>query len=84
MVGAEHCHDLGREHRRWAAADAEQQPRLRKVVETTAIRAGIPMPRVGVTDDPAPNAFAASLSPKNAVIGVTTGALDLLGAGGEL
>lgn len=62
----------------WAAADAEQQPRLHKVVETTAIRAGIPMPRVGVIDDPAPNAFAASLSPKNAVIGVTTGALDLL------
>lgn len=62
----------------WAAADAEQQPRLHQVVETTAIRAGIPMPRVGVIDDPAPNAFAASLSPKNAVIGVTTGALDLL------
>ena len=33
------------------------------------------MPKVGVIDDPAPNAFAASLSPKNAVIGVTTGAL---------
>ncbi|MFN4002636.1 M48 family metallopeptidase [Microcella sp.] len=62
----------------WAATDAEQQPRLHRVVETTAIRAGIPMPKVGVIDDPAPNAFAASLSPKNAVIGVTTGALDLL------
>ncbi len=62
----------------WAAADAEQQPRLHRVVETTAIRAGIPMPKVGVIDDPAPNAFAASMSPKNAVIGVTTGALDLL------
>ena len=33
------------------------------------------MPKVGVIDDPAPTAFAASLSPKNAVIGVTTGAL---------
>ena len=33
------------------------------------------MPKVGVIDDPAPNAFAASLSPKNAVIGVTIGAL---------
>jgi len=62
----------------WAVADAEQQPRLHSVVETTAIRAGIPMPRVGVIDDPAPNAFAASMSPKNAVIGVTNGALDLL------
>ena len=62
----------------WAATDAHQHPRLHRVVETTAIRAGIPMPRVGVIDDPAPNAFAASLSPKNAVIGVTTGALDLL------
>ena len=36
------------------------------------------MPKVGVIDDPAPNAFAASLSPKNAVIGVTTGALNRL------
>lgn len=62
----------------WAATDAEQQPRLHRVVETTAIRAGIPMPKIGVIDDPAPNAFAASLSPKNAVIGVTTGALELL------
>ncbi|MCY7412843.1 MAG: M48 family metallopeptidase [Salinibacterium sp.] len=62
----------------WAVTDAEQQPRLHRVVETTAIRAGIPMPRIGVIDDPAPNAFAASLSPKNAVIGVTTGALELL------
>jgi len=62
----------------WAVTDAEQQPRLHTVVATTAIRAGIPMPRVGVIDDPAPNAFAASMSPKNAVIGVTSGALDLL------
>ena len=33
------------------------------------------MPKVGVFDDPAPTASAASLSPKNAIIGVTTGAL---------
>ncbi|MDX2026891.1 MAG: protease, partial [Microcella sp.] len=43
----------------WAAVDAEQHPRLHRVVETTALRAGIPMPKVGVIDDPAPNAFAA-------------------------
>lgn len=61
----------------WSQAQAEQHERLLQVVETTAIRAGIPLPRVGVIDDPAPNAFAASLSPKNAVIGVTTGALEL-------
>lgn len=61
----------------WSQAQAEQHERLLRVVETTAIRAGIPLPRVGVIDDPAPNAFAASLSPRNAVIGVTTGAVEL-------
>lgn len=54
------------------------EPRLWRVVETTAIRAGIPMPRVGVIAEDAPNAFAASLTPREAVVGVTRGALELL------
>ena len=32
----------------WAAVDAEQHPRLHRVVETTALRAGIPMPKVAI------------------------------------
>lgn len=62
----------------WVAAGPDAEPRLHRIVETTAIRAGIPMPQVGVIEDAAPNAFAASLRPDKAVIGVTRGALDLL------
>ncbi|KQV24829.1 M48 family metalloprotease [Yonghaparkia sp. Root332] len=56
----------------------EEERRLHRIVETTAIRAGIPMPRIGVIDEDAPNAFAASLKPDDAVLAVTRGALELL------
>jgi len=56
----------------------EEERRLHRIVETTAIRAGIPMPRIGVIDEDAPNAFAASLRPGDAVLAVTRGALELL------
>lgn len=62
----------------WVATTQDAEPRLHRIVETTAIRAGIPVPQVGVIEDAAPNAFAASLRPEKAVIGVTRGALDLL------
>lgn len=62
----------------WVAVGPDAEPRLHRIVETTAIRAGIPLPQVGVIEDAAPNAFAASLRPDKAVIGVTRGALDLL------
>ncbi len=62
----------------WVETTPDAEPRLHRIVETTAIRAGIPMPQVGVIEDAAPNAFAASLRPDKAVIGVTRGALDLL------
>lgn len=62
----------------WVETTPDAEPRLWRTVETTAIRAGIPMPQVGVIEDAAPNAFAASLRPEKALIGVTRGALDLL------
>lgn len=62
----------------WVATGPDAEPRLHRIVETTAIRAGIPMPQVGVIEDAAPNAFAASLRPDKGAIGVTRGALDLL------
>ncbi|GAA1702120.1 hypothetical protein GCM10009792_22990 [Microcella alkalica] len=50
---------------------AEEERCLHRIVETTAIRAGIPTPRIGVIDEDAPNAFAASLKPGDAVLAVT-------------
>ena len=56
---------------------AEQ--RLLNVVEELAIAAGCPVPQVYVLEgEPAINAFAAGLTPGDAVIGVTRGALEHL------
>ena len=48
------------------------------VVENLSLAAGLPMPKVCVIDDPAPNALATGRDPKHAVIAVTTGLLDIL------
>jgi heat shock protein HtpX len=48
-------------------------PQLYNVVEEMAIAAGVPMPRVYLIHDPAPNAFATGRDPKHAAITVTTG-----------
>jgi heat shock protein HtpX len=48
-------------------------PELFNVVEEMSIAAGIPMPRVYVIDDPAPNAFATGRDPQHAVVCITTG-----------
>lgn len=48
------------------------------VVEEMAIAAGTPVPPVYLLDDEGVNAFAAGNSPRDAVIGVTRGAIELL------
>lgn len=47
-------------------------------VENISIAAGLPMPRLYVIDDPAPNAFATGRDPKHAVVAATTGLLSRL------
>lgn len=47
-------------------------------VENLAITAGLPMPRVYVIQDSAPNAFATGRNAKYAVVAVTTGLLEIL------
>jgi heat shock protein HtpX len=55
-----------------------QAPQLLNVVREIAIAANIPMPKVYVIDDTAPNAFATGRDPQHASIAVTTGLLDKL------
>ena len=52
--------------------------RLYRIVENLAITNGMPTPRVYIIDDPAPNAFATGRNPKHAIVGVTTGILDVM------
>ncbi len=47
-------------------------------VENLSITAGLPMPKVYVIDDPAPNAFATGRNKNHAVIAVTIGLLERL------
>lgn len=55
-----------------------ENPELYRVVENLAITAGIPMPRLYLINDPAPNAFATGRDPKHAVVAVTSGLLERL------
>ena len=53
-------------------------PQLFNVVEEMAIAASLPMPRVYIINDPAPNAFATGRSPETASVAVTAGLLGRL------
>lgn len=53
-------------------------PRLYRIVENLAITDGLPMPKVCIIDDPAPNAFATGRDPQHAVVCATTGLLELM------
>jgi heat shock protein HtpX len=58
--------------------DEVSAPQLTNVVREMSIAANIPMPKVYVIDDSAPNAFATGRDPKHASVAVTTGLLDKL------
>ena len=51
---------------------------LWNVLENLSITSGLPMPKLYVIDDPAPNAFATGRSPKHSAVAVTTGLLKIL------
>lgn len=52
--------------------------RLFRIVENLSIAAGVPMPKVYIMEDSAPNAFATGRDPKHAVVCATTGLMDKL------
>ena len=53
-------------------------PRLYRIVENLAITEGMPMPKVYIINDPAPNAFATGRDPEHAVVAATSGLLELM------
>jgi len=58
----------------------DEAPILHDIVEELSYRANIPKPRVYITDDPSPNAFATGRDPEHAAVAVTSGILRLLNA----
>lgn len=54
------------------------EPRLYRIVENLSITEGMPMPKVYLIDDPAPNAFATGRDPKHAHVAASTGILQLM------
>ena len=53
-------------------------PRLWRIVENISISEGMPMPKVYLIKDEAPNAFASGRDPKHAVVAATTGLLAIM------
>ena len=58
--------------------EKKDNPKLYNAVENLSQTAGLPMPKVYIIDDAAPNAFATGRDPKHAVVAATTGLLDIM------
>ncbi|GAA4179817.1 M48 family metalloprotease [Gryllotalpicola koreensis] len=53
-------------------------PVLWQTVENISISTGMPMPKIYIVNDPAPNAFATGRDPDHAVVAATTGLLEIM------
>jgi len=53
-------------------------PRLYNAIENLSIATGLPMPKVYIINDSAPNAFATGRDPAHAIVAATTGLIDLM------
>lgn len=58
--------------------EKKSAPELYNIVENLAITAGLPMPKVYLIHEAAPNAFATGRNPQHAVVAVTNGLLNRL------
>jgi len=56
----------------------EQSPRLYAVMERLAAKANLPVPKLYMIPQPAPNAFATGRNPSHASVAVTQGLMDLM------
>ena len=59
-------------------ASRAAHPEYHRIVRNLCREAGLPMPRLYVTPDPQPNAFATGRDPEHAAVAVTRGAFELL------
>ena len=60
------------------AADPVRHRELINIVENLAITAGLPLPKIYIVNDQAPNAFATGRNPEHSAVAVTTGLLQIL------
>ncbi len=58
--------------------DHDTAPQLFNLVHEITIASGMPMPKVAIVEDDAPNAFATGRDPEHAVIAFTTGILRVM------
>lgn len=58
--------------------EKKDNPRFYRIVENLAITTGMPMPKVYIIDDPAPNAFATGRDPRHAIVAATTGIMEIM------
>ncbi|MEI8187990.1 MAG: M48 family metalloprotease [Candidatus Saccharibacteria bacterium] len=70
---------------RWSLAlngakqiEKKDNPMMWRIIENLSIADGLPMPKVYIIDDPAPNAFATGRDPEHASICATTGLLEIM------
>lgn len=56
----------------------KDNPRLYNIVENLSLATGLPMPKVYIINDDAPNAFATGRDPEHSVVAATTGLLDIM------
>jgi heat shock protein HtpX len=58
--------------------EKKDAPALYRAVENVSIMAGLPMPKVYLIDDAAPNAFATGRDPQHAAVAVTSGLMAMM------
>jgi heat shock protein HtpX len=58
--------------------DHDSAPQLFNLVHEIVIASGLPMPKIAIVQDDAPNAFATGRDPEHAVIAFTTGILKVM------
>jgi heat shock protein HtpX len=59
-------------------AEKENNLELFRIVENLSITAGLPMPKIYIIDDSAPNAFATGRDKDHAAVAVTSGLLNMM------